>query len=365
VPQSPGIQSNHNPYELVLALPGNASIDAFDFAASPQRGVTPRHVKVEVSGGSAKGPWTTAYDGDFPNAADATPDTVFKAKPQQPVNARYLRLTLSSPPDKAPYGIGLSRFSALGTPGAAESVRQVAGLYHFPLNFGSSGFVLLEQQGASVDGCYFESKDGDPAHVAKVLGTIVGGIEQGGYLRLMRNDTDAKTSVPGLMVFSPDGQRVFSALFKADAHTFDSVDESPGKRLKPSKATCNPSGKGEDAAASQLEKTGHVQLYGVNFDLDKSTLRADAKPVLDRMAKLLKTHADWKIEVAGHTDATGGDAHNLTLSQARAESVMQYLRQAGVTGTLTAKGYGATQPLVPNTTDALRAQNRRVELVKQ
>jgi OmpA-OmpF porin, OOP family len=83
------------------------------------------------------------------------------------------------------------------------------------------------------------------------------------------------------------------------------------------------------------------------------------------MATLLKAHADWKIEVAGHTDSTGGDAHNLTLSQSRAESVMQYLKQAGVSSTLSAKGYGSTQPLVPNTTDALRAQNRRVELVRQ
>lgn len=110
---------------------------------------------------------------------------------------------------------------------------------------------------------------------------------------------------------------------------------------------------------------GHVQLYGVNFDLDKSTLRADAKPVLDRMATLLKAHADWKIEVAGHTDSTGEDAHNMKLSQDRADAVAQYLKSAGVTGTLTSKGYGSTQPLVPNTTDALRAQNRRVELVRQ
>jgi OmpA-OmpF porin, OOP family len=349
----------------VLALPGAATIQSLEFAASPQHGVTPRHVKVEVSDGSAAGPWTTAFDGDFPHAADAAPDTVFKTRLQQPASARFVKLTLASPPDQAPYGIGLSRFSALGTPGAAESVRQVAGLYHFPLNFGSSGFVLLQQQGASVDGCYFESKDGDPAHVEKVLGTIVGGIEQGGYLRMMRNDSEAKTSTPGLMVFSPDGQRVFSALFKADAHTFDSVEESPGERLKSAKATCNPSGSGEDPAAAQLEQSGHVQLYGVNFDLDKSTLRSDATPVLDRMATLLKAHADWKIEVAGHTDSTGGDAHNLTLSQSRAESVMQYLKQAGVSSTLSAKGYGSTQPLVPNTTDALRAQNRRVELVRQ
>ncbi|RAR59355.1 outer membrane protein OmpA-like peptidoglycan-associated protein [Paraburkholderia unamae] len=363
VPDSPGIQVNGNQYELVLALPGEARIDSFAFVSSPQRQVTPHHVKVETAS-SANGPWNTAYDADFPGADSVGPGVVLRGPLQQSVQASFLRLTLSSSADQAPYGIGLSRFSAYGTPGAAASVRQVAGLYHFPLNFGSSGYVLLEQHGAGVEGCYFESQGSDPVRVAQVLGTIVGGIDAGGYLRLTRNEQQSNTSTPGIMVFSPDGKQVFSALFKADAHTFSGVEESAGERIGASQLTCDASGKAGDATASQLEQTGHVQLYGVNFDLDKSTLRADAKPVLDRMAALLKQHADWKIEVAGHTDSSGGDAHNMTLSQARAESVAQYLKSAGVTGTLTAKGYGSTQPLVPNTTDVLRAQNRRVELVK-
>jgi len=364
VPDSTGIQVNANPYELVLALPGEAQITSFAFGSSPQRQVTPHHVKVDTAA-SANGPWTTAYDADIPGAGNIEPDVTVRAPLAQPVTAKFLRLTLSSPPEQAPYGIGLSRFSAYGTPGAAQSVREVAGLYHFPLNFGSSGYVLLQQQGASVEGCYFESQGSDPVRVSQVLGTIVGGIDQGGYVRLTRNEQQSKTGTPGIIAFSPDGKQAFSALFTADAHTFSSVAESPGERVGPSKLSCDPSGGPSDPVAAQLEQTGHVQLYGVNFDLDKSTLRADAKPVLDRMATLLKAHADWKIEVAGHTDSSGGDAHNLKLSQDRAEAVAQYLKSAGVTSTLTSKGYGSTQPLVPNTTDALRAQNRRVELVRQ
>lgn len=364
VPDSPGIQVNNNPYQLVLALPGEAQIASFAFGSSPQRQVTPHHVKVEAAA-NANGPWTTAYDADIPGADNIEPGVVVRAPLPQPVKARFLRLVLSSTPEQAPYGIGLSRFSAYGTPGTAQSVRQVSGLYHFPLNFGSSGYVLLEQQGAGVEGCYFESAGSDPIRVSQVLGTIVGGIEQGGYLRLARNEQQSKTSTPGIMVFSPDGKQAFSALFTADAHTFSNVAESVGERVGSSKLTCDPSGGPSDAVASQLEQTGHVQLYGVNFDLDKSTLRADAKPMLDRMATLLKAHADWKIEVGGHTDSTGGDAHNITLSQERADAVARYLTSVGVTGTLMSKGYGSTQPLVPNATDALRAQNRRVELVKR
>jgi len=364
VPDSPGIQASGNRYELVLALPGEARIDAFAFVSSPQRQVTPHHVKVETAS-DANGPWRVAYDADFPDAATVGPGVVLRGAPRQPVRAAYLRLTLSSAPEQAPYGIGLSRFSAYGEPGPAPAVRRIAGLYHFPLNFGSSGYVLLEQHGAGVDGCYFESQGSDPIRVAQRLGSIVGGIDAGGYLRFTRTAEQSHAATPGIMVFSPDGKAVFSALFNADAHTFSSVAESAGERIGPSRLACDESGGAGAAAASQLEQTGHVQLYGVNFDFDKSTLRADARPVLDRMAALLKRHPDWTIEVAGHTDSTGGDAHNLALSQARAEAVARYLKDAGASGTLTAKGYGSTQPLVPNTTDVLRAQNRRVELVKR
>ena len=364
VPDSPGTQINGNHYELELALPDEAQIDSFAFVSSPQLKVTPHHVKVEVAA-NVNGPWRTAYDADFPGADTVGPGVVLRGALPQPAKASYLRLTLSSTPDEAPYGIGLSRFSAYGTPGAPASVRQVAGLYHFPLNFGSSGYVLLDQHGASVEGCYFESQGSDPVRVAQVLGTIVGGIDAGGYLRLTRNEQQSKASTPGIMAFSPDGKRVFSALFKADAHTFSSVEEGAGELIGHTRLTCDASGQPHDALASQLEQTGHVQLYGVNFDLDRSMLRDDAKPVLDRMAALLKQHADWKIEVAGHTDSSGGDAHNMALSQARAEAVALYLKNAGATNPLRAKGYGSMEPLVPNTTDVLRAQNRRVELVKQ
>ena len=74
---------------------------------------------------------------------------------------------------------------------------------------------------------------------------------------------------------------------------------------------------------------------------------------------------DWKIEVQGHTDSTGVDSHNLVLSQARAAAVADYLSHHGaVAAQLSAKGYGASRPIMPNDTETGRAQNRRVELVK-
>lgn len=117
-----------------------------------------------------------------------------------------------------------------------------------------------------------------------------------------------------------------------------------------------------------LDKTGKVQLYGVNFDFDSDVLRPESGAVLNDVVKIAKANPNLKFEIAGHTDGRGTDAYNQSLSERRAASVVRYLTQAGIAAArLTAKGYGKTRPLIPETGDseAARAQNRRVELVKQ
>lgn len=104
-----------------------------------------------------------------------------------------------------------------------------------------------------------------------------------------------------------------------------------------------------------------VVLLGVNFATDSDQLTAQSKPVLDQVATGLKAHPRLKIEVQGHTDSTGSAAHNLGLSQRRAEAVRAYLISQGVpAGQLSAKGYGETQPAASNATREGRLQNRRV-----
>ncbi len=106
-----------------------------------------------------------------------------------------------------------------------------------------------------------------------------------------------------------------------------------------------------------------VVLYGVHFESNKSVLTSDSKTILDQVAASLIERPDVKVEIGGHTDSQGSDAHNLKLSNARADAVMQYLISKGVkAGNLTAKGYGETQPIADNKTEEGRAKNRRVEL---
>jgi outer membrane protein OmpA-like peptidoglycan-associated protein len=119
--------------------------------------------------------------------------------------------------------------------------------------------------------------------------------------------------------------------------------------------------------AENLEKTGKVQLYGVNFDFDSDTLRPESGAVLDEVVKLAQANPTWKFEIGGHTDSLGSAEYNRKLSERRAAAVVRYLTGQGIDAArLQAKGYGATRPLVPegDGNEAARAQNRRVELVK-
>jgi OmpA-OmpF porin, OOP family len=121
-----------------------------------------------------------------------------------------------------------------------------------------------------------------------------------------------------------------------------------------------------DTFAAEISKTGHVSVYGIEFDTGKATLRPASEAVLVEEQKLLTNQHDWKMKIEGHTDSTGSKAGNMTLSQQRAASVVAWLTKGGITGSrLTASGLGDTKPVGDNDTEEGRARNRRVELVKQ
>ncbi|MBI4913720.1 MAG: OmpA family protein [Acidobacteria bacterium] len=124
-----------------------------------------------------------------------------------------------------------------------------------------------------------------------------------------------------------------------------------------------------DAAAmgGDLKNTGHVAVYGIYFETNKSEVKPDSKPALEEIAKLLKTDPALKLKVVGHTDMSGSVESNMKLSQARAEAVVQVLvSQHGVAASrLKGYGVGPLAPVASNDTEEGKAKNRRVELVKE
>ena len=102
----------------------------------------------------------------------------------------------------------------------------------------------------------------------------------------------------------------------------------------------------------------------VFFDFNKAKIKRVSYPLLDDVARAMKDNPTIKVEIGGHTDSVGNDDFNLKLSQARAESVRDYLIAKGISSDrMVAKGYGETQPIADNRFAAGRAQNRRVEFV--
>jgi outer membrane protein OmpA-like peptidoglycan-associated protein len=102
-------------------------------------------------------------------------------------------------------------------------------------------------------------------------------------------------------------------------------------------------------------------LDAVYFRTDKADIRSKSFKLLDNIVKVLATHPAINVRVEGHTDTDGDDAHNLDLSQRRAESVVAYLAKQGIDrARLTAQGFGETQPIADNATKKGKAANRRV-----
>lgn len=102
----------------------------------------------------------------------------------------------------------------------------------------------------------------------------------------------------------------------------------------------------------------------VLFGTDKSDLSKKSKNTIDDLATVLNKYPDTDLTIQGHTDSTGPDAYNQTLSEKRAQSVADYLRLQGVSADrLTAMGFGESQPIADNSTVEGRSENRRVSFV--
>ena len=123
-------------------------------------------------------------------------------------------------------------------------------------------------------------------------------------------------------------------------------------------------GSGVDVTESDNGQSILVNLpEGVTFDVGSYALKPQFRDTLDKIAASMVQYPDSLIDVYGHTDSTGSDAFNQTLSDNRAQTVANYLVMRGVSESrIRSRGYGETMPVADNATIEGRARNRRVEI---
>ena len=154
-----------------------------------------------------------------------------------------------------------------------------------------------------------------------------------------------------VLVPKGDKYKVKYKAFTSDAdYTTIDVPNNPGELL-------------EFEVTIEFELPKQYKLDNVYFESGKATITIASYKELDELVEYLKAKKKLVIEIAGHTDNVGTPEGNLKLSQDRSNAVRDYIVKKGIpTARLIPKGYGDTQPLASNDTDAGKQRNRRTEV---
>ena len=188
----------------------------------------------------------------------------------------------------------------------------------------------------ATDGTRKVSKTGIGAGIGAAAGAVIG--------QAIGKDTK------GTLIGTSGGAAVGAAI----GNIFDRQEKDLRNKLK---------GTGVD-----VKRTGEGEIKltapeNITFDINSYVIKPQFRNTLDSVATVLKTYPDSTIVVSGHTDTTGNDAINNPLSINRASSVESYLESQGISSSrITSRGFGSKQPIASNSTEAGRAQNRRVEI---
>lgn len=114
-----------------------------------------------------------------------------------------------------------------------------------------------------------------------------------------------------------------------------------------------------------LDSKGQMDIYGIYFDIGKSVVKPEGYPVIDMLVKYMQDRPKLRLMIEGHTDNTGSEAKNLTLSEQRAAAIKAEMVKRGIDASrIETKGFGSSMPIADNKTAAGRTQNRRVTVKK-
>lgn len=315
----------------------------FDSASVDTVGAGAKEITVEISPAAQDSGFETILQATLAARADKQ---AFKA--QKKVKGRWVRLIIKGNHGAAQW-TELFGFRGYGLkPAVPSPLGDISGTYDSKYSK-----FHIRQQGTALVGCY-EFREG-----------LLEGAIEGRLMKLTWRE--GEDSGPVVMIFDLNGKSFRGYWWRKGQEKNQPGGTWDGSKVSSQIGACSHwSGSLGGELKKQLASEGRARVYGILFDLDSANIKVDSKPVLEEVLGLLHSEPSWKLTIEGHTDSTGSSDHNQKLSLQRADAVKAYLLGAGIEeGRLQTRGFGSAKPVADNASEMGRAQNRRVELVRE
>lgn len=289
-----------------------------------------------------------------PDQSDAYNNTVFRARQNREAEGEYTRLLYIAPAGRSPLEV-MRNYLDLVEAGGGQTLYRCTdtdcggGINGNDHGGGNQGLIEQIYPQARVTDANFSNgkcaSGATPREQHYSLATLPDG--SGGERTL------------GIVAFQVGARAFCEALENRTAVLVVAVSPKPRERRMVTVSS--------DEMAKTLDTAGHIALYGIQFDTNRSTLKPASLDTIAQIAELLQRQPALKLDVVGHTDNVGDADANLRLSQRRAGAVVAGLvEDHGIDeARLRPRGEGLARPVADNATEQGRAKNRRVELVKR
>jgi OmpA-OmpF porin, OOP family len=256
-----------------------------------------------------------------------------------------------------------------------EAEQDIKGSKDHPLLSRMPDFYISEYKDAEFDSYRFIGSDKKPViiegHKYYIAYKLNSGISEPGELKIRKNIQDALKKIGGKLLFDDNFNKVSTILVQKDGkETWVEVRSFNNmyrlniieREIMKQDIVANAEAMGND-----INRTGHVSLYGIFFDSGMAVIKPESEAALAQISKLLNDNESLKLYVVGHTDNVGTVDANMKLSKDRADAVVNTLVTKYGIQAARLKSYGVASlaPVASNDAEEGRAKNRRVELVKQ